>query len=62
MRIIDIHNRLLPAMSEHHLDTEDFFATMQVLSPQEFLKAPLEARSEVLLVDVPSMLGHKVND
>lgn len=62
MRIIDTQNRIIPAMQEHHLDVEDFFPHMKVSSPQEFLKSPLEGRSEVLLIDVPSMVGHQVND
>ena len=62
MRIIDTQNRIIPAMQEHHLDVEDFFPHMKVNTPQEFLKSPLEGRSEVLLIDVPSMVGHQVND
>lgn len=62
MRIIDTQNRIMPAMQEHHLDLEDFFAHMQVCTPQEFLRSPLEGRSEVLLIDVPSMVGLQVND
>ncbi|MBY0515664.1 MAG: hypothetical protein K2P81_02065 [Bacteriovoracaceae bacterium] len=62
MQIIDIHNRLLPAMQEHHLDLEDFYPHIEVLGPEKFLKLALESRSDVLLIDVPSLEGTPIDD
>lgn len=62
MRIIDLHNRLLPAMQQHQLDLEEFFPHLEVITPDAFMKSPLEGRSDALLIDVPSMSQVAVND
>lgn len=62
MLILDAHNRLLPDMQTHKLDLEDFFPSLKVCGPEELLKSPLEGRSDVLLLDVPSLAGVPVDD
>lgn len=62
MRIIDDHNRLLPAMQAHQFEIEDFYQHLKVLRVTEFLQSPLETRSEVLLIDVPSLAETPVSD
>jgi hypothetical protein len=62
MRIIDSHGRIQAALSEHHFDVEDFYSSLSVWGPQEFLTAPLEARSNALLIDVGSLASQQIND
>lgn len=62
MLIIDAKNRILPALKSHGHDVEDFFGHFQSLDVEGFLKVKLEERKDVLLLDLESFAGRKLED